>query len=269
MKSILLHIHDDKGQEARLQAALDLVRSMSGRLVCLQVTPYSSYIASDPFGGVFIMPDVLQQLTEQEEAERVRIEARLAHEGVAYEWLNSQGDIAQVIVDQARMADLVVLSRAIETPKPRQPLPLVGDVALHARTPVLAVLPGINGLDANGPMLVAWNGSSEAAAALKASLPLLRQASRVDIVTIEDMPSDFPPTDACVYLARHGIKSEIHQRRRSHHDISDELMRVVQEFGPACLVMGAYGHSRVREYLLGSVTRHMLGECPVPLLLAH
>ena len=269
MKSILLHIHDDKGQEARLQAALDLARSMSGHLVCLQVTPYSSYIASDPFGGVFILPDVLEQLTAQEEAARARIETRLAREGIAYDWLHAQGDIAQVIVEQARLVDLVVLSRALETPKPRLPLPLVGDVALHARTPVLAVPPESKGFAAAGAMLVAWNGSAEAAAALKASLPLLRQAARVDIVAIEEAPSDFPPTDACVYLARHGIKAEIHQRPRAQRDIGDLLIEAAQEFGSACVVMGAYGHSRVREYLLGGVTRQMLVECPIPLLLAH
>ena len=270
MKTILLYVHDDAGAEARLQAALDLARAHDGHIACLQVTPLTAYVASDFVAGAYVVLDLLEAVNEQTRKVRADLEARLAREGVSWNFEHADGQPASTIVARASLADLVVLSRSVRTPRSNEPEPLAGDVAVHARTPVLAVPPGVKGLDACGSAVVAWNGSVEAANALKAALPMLRQAAAINVVTVgEEDDGAFPATDACEYLARHGPKSELHEVVRHGRPIGDCLLDTLGAIGGDYLVMGAYGHSRAREFVLGGVTRRMLADCPVPLLLTH
>jgi nucleotide-binding universal stress UspA family protein len=269
MKTILVHIRDDDGQAARLQAALDLTRAFDGHLVCLQATPFDAYIIGDPFGGVYAFPEIVARVREDEEAERSRIEADLANEGVAWEWLHYDGAAAQMLVEQGRLADCIVLSRPEPGRGARRPLPIAADVTLHARTPVLAVPEAPLGVDVGAPVLVAWNGSAEAAAAVRAALPYLSRASAVHVATVGAEGADLPSTAACRFLSRHGIASELHAVDPDGRSIADALLATAQGVGAGALVMGAYGRSRLRELVLGGVTDDLLNGAPLPLLLAH
>jgi nucleotide-binding universal stress UspA family protein len=270
MKTILLPIHDDAGAEARLQVALDLARAHSAHLSCLQVTPLTAYVASDSFGGVFVMPDLIDAVSAHEAKLRADTEARLGREDVAWSYEHGDGDPAATIVDRSSLADLIVLSAALREPRPSDPLPLAGDVAIHARTPVCVVPATASGLDVAGKALVAWNGSAEAAAALKAALPMLRLATSVVIATVAEPSEDsLPPLDAAEYLSRHGVKAELLPLERGRGSIADTLLAARDRAGAAYVVMGAYGHSRMREFILGGVTREMLRGSPTPLFLAH
>ncbi len=270
MKTILLPIHDDDGAEARFQVALDLARAHGAHLNCLQVTPLTAYVASDSFGGVFVMPDLIEAVSAQETKLRTATEARLAREDVSWSYEHGDGDPAATIVDRSSLADLVILSPALREPRPTDPLPLAGDVAIHARTPVCVVPASARGLDVAGKAFVAWNGSPEAAAALKAALPMLRLAASVVIATVAEPSEDMlPPLDACEYLSRHGIKAELTTLERDRGSIADVLLAARDRLGASYVVMGAYGHSRMREFILGGVTREMLRGSPTPLFLAH
>lgn len=270
MKTILLPIHEDDGAEARLQVALDLARAHGAHLHCLHVTPFTAYVAADSFGGVFVLPDLVDAVNEQATRLRSETEARLAREDVPWSYEHGDGDPAATIVDRSSLADLIVLSPARREPRPSDPLPIAGDVAIHARTPVLVVPAAAKGFDVAGKAFVAWNGSPEAAHALKAALPLLRLASAVVIATVEE-PSDdtLPPLDACEYLSRHGVKAEVLAVKRGSGSIADTLLAARDRVGAGYVVMGAYGHSRMRELVLGGVTREMLRGAPTPLFLAH
>lgn len=270
MKTILLYVHDDAGAEARLQAALDLARSQSGHVSCLQVTPLTAYVATDMFGGMFVMPDLIEAVNEHGTKLRADTEARLAREGVSWSYEHCDGPPAPMIVARASLADVVVLSRCVSLPKDNGPEPLAGEVAVNVSTPVLAVPPDARGFDPCGTAVVAWNGSVEAANALKAALPMLKQADAIKMVTVrEDNDLAFPATDGCEYLARHGLKAELHEVARHDRSIGDRLLEAVADLGADYLVLGAFGHSRAREFILGGVTRRMLIESPVPLVLAH
>ena len=133
MTTILLHVQADDGQEARLQSALDLVRAFEGHLICAQVTPFDSFVAGDPFGGIYAFTDVLESVREQEVAERERIEADLAREGVSWTWQQVDGNPATLLIDQSKLADFVILSRSVADPRSvsRHALALAGDIALH------------------------------------------------------------------------------------------------------------------------------------------
>lgn len=271
MTTILLHVQADDGQEARLQSALDLARAFEGHLICAQVTPFDSFVAGDPFGGIYAFTDVLESVREQEVAERERIEAQLAREGVSWTWLQVDGNPATLLIDQSKLADFVILSRSVADPHSvsRHALALAGDIALHARAPIVAVSPHCRGFDVADAAAIAWNGSFEAANALKAALPLLKLASKVHLIELVQDADRFPATDAAAYLSRHGISAEIHQRALGTEDVASALCGAVQLLRARYLVMGAYGHSRLREAVLGGATRHMLESSPVPLVMTH
>lgn len=270
MKTILLPVHADDGSEARLQAALDIARAGGAHLDCLQVTPFNAYVAADVFGGVFVLPDVIDAVNKQVEALRTGTEDRLGREDVSWSYRHLDGDPARTIVDQSLLADLIILSPALREARPDDPLPIAGDVAIHARPPVL-VLPGTaTGFDVSAPAMVAWNGSPEAANALKAALPLLRLASTVTVVAVEESDAEsLPPIEACEYLSRHGVKAEFREVSPGQRGVAEALLAERERCGAGYIVMGAYGHSRFREIILGGVTRHMLRHCRVPLLLSH
>ena len=269
MTTLILHVQEDEAFESRLQAALDLSRHQPTHLLCVQATPIANYIASDPFGGVFVMGDVIAQINARDAALKARVEERLRGENIHWNWVHMDGDPAAVLVEQARLADLLIVSRTARTSHaPRQPLPLVEDVALHARIPVLVIPPEAKGFDAQSPALIAWNGAPESAAALRAACPMLKKSSAVHLVVIGRDDEFFPAEQAALYLARHNISATLHHRP-PHDDVAAALMHTAQELGAGYMVMGAYGHSRLREFLLGGVTRALLGQSPLPLLIAH
>ncbi|MGA9580849.1 MAG: universal stress protein [Allosphingosinicella sp.] len=269
MKSILLHANEDSGLESRLQAALDLVRLLDGRLTCLHTTPYEAFITGDPFGGVYALPVVVDQLKRLEAEQRARLDEKLSTEGVAWDWLQIDGPSVQAILDRSRLADLLVLSLAAKGDD-EPALSLAASVAVHCRAPVIAVPQTIKALDARGPAMVAWNGSPEVAHALRFALPMLRRASEVHVVTVaEEDCHQFPPTDGCRYLALHGVKAELHEASRDDRPIAELLLVAAARLDARYIVMGAYGHSRLREAVLGGVTRQMMKESRVPLLLGH
>jgi nucleotide-binding universal stress UspA family protein len=121
--------------------------------------------------------------------------------------------------------------------------------------------------------MVAWNGSAEAAHALRAAVPLLAMAGKVWLVTIaepgEKARFDLPPIEGAQYLSRHGIECEMVEVPRDKAGIADTLRSAAEVRGCGLMVMGAYGHSRLAEMLLGGVTRKMLADPQLPILLAH
>ena len=122
-------------------------------------------------------------------------------------------------------------------------------------------------------MLVAWNESVEALAAIHRALPILQAADNVR-VTVIDPPAHGPERSdpgglLSQMLARHGAKCEIDVLSRSMHRISDVINRHAADTGADLVVMGAYGHSRFREAILGGATRNMLEQSEVPVFLAH
>lgn len=269
MKSILLHVQDDPGLEARLQTALAIARATGGHVSCLHVTPISLYIASDGITGAFIMPNFTQTLDEMEVKMRARIEAHLKNEDVSWDYEHIDGDPAQELVSRSSLADLIVLGRYHHRETRYTPITLIGDVLQSARTPILVQPQELSSFDIFGPAMVGWNGSFEAANALRAALPLLKMASVVHVMTVEEPKEHMLPSlAASTYLSRHGIASELHARAVSDTPVEDVIRSTAKVMGAGYIVMGGYGHSRAREFLFGGVTRTLLMECPIPLIMA-
>ena len=268
MKSLLLHVQDDPGMDARLQAALSIARATGGHISCLHITPISLYIASDGITGAYMMPNFAKTLDEMEVKMRARIEAHLKNEDVSWDYEHIDGDPAQEIVNRSSLADLIVMGRYHHRETRYTPITLIGDVLQSARAPLLVQPQQLNSFDVFGPAVVGWNGSFEAANALRAALPLLKLASAVHIVTVEEANEHMMPSlAASTYLSRHGVTSELHARLVSDTPVEDTIRSAAQVIGAGYIVMGGYGHSRAREFLFGGVTRNLLKECPTPLIM--
>lgn len=269
MKTILVHIEGDDGQESRLNAAFDLARATGGHLLCLSVMPYAAYALGDPGMGAFPITTLIDAVEARRKEERVAVEARLAREGVSWEWAAADGDASDRLVEQARLADVVVMSAGPFARQGAMQLGVTGDVAIRAPAPVLAVPAGAAGVNVAGPALVCWDGGQEAANAMRWALPLLRLAQNVTLLTVAEKDTPYTARAAAAFLSRHGVHADVVERSGDGASVEQVIRSVAAEREAAWIVQGAYGHSRMRQMLFGGVTRGLLADAPVPILMGH
>lgn len=266
MKNILLLVHEDAGQEARLQAALDITRAVEGHLYCLDVTVPPMVVPEYyPAAGSIA---ILAAERERESENGKRIEARLATEQVQWSWTDVTGYPAPALEKAAGLADLIVLNRQLETLTSPDMGSIAAEIIVKSGKPVVAVPEGAMGFDAGGLALIAWDGSAEASTALQAAVPLLRLARAVAILEVEDGSVERPAEEAASYLSRHDIHAAIERRRAGKDAVVTILLAEAEVKGASYIVMGGFGHGRLVEAVFGGVTRRMLAQSPIPLLLA-
>lgn len=266
MTSILLYANDDPGFDTRLAAAMALAVATGGHVTCVQARPFNTFVVADPFGGVYAPAALMEKIEAADTAHQERSEALLGAGTLDWEWQREDGEPAQALVARSSLADAIVISVPAGDPAA---LALASEVALHARSAVLAVPRNGNRFDPTAKTMVAWNGSAESAHALRLALPLLRLVGRVDVVSIGGGGGRFAVADAAAYLARHGIATELVERRSEGHRPVEALIETAASLGAGTIVMGAYGHTRMREAVLGSTTRDMLRQAAISLVLAH
>mgnify|MGYP001815141694 CR=1 FL=1 len=271
MKSILLHIDTDPCMEARLQVAMDIARACDGHITCLQAVSYEVFAPGDFYGSA--MAAALPRIREAAEQYKAKVEADLANEDVSWEWRYLDGMAEHRLLEQSALHDIIIIGpNDVGDPGSRRPSAMAGELALKASAPVL-VVPGDKGkMDVDAPVFVAWNGSSEASVALRAALPIMKLASKTFLASVAEADEkdrfDFPASEAAKYLSRHGIEVEVIDLPRGDAKISDVLTSAANMRGCSMMVMGAYGHSRLAEMLLGGVTRQLLSDPKIPILLA-
>lgn len=265
MRAILIQAGHDDNADERIDSGLAVARALSGHVTVHVNTPITAYVTLDPFGGSHILPDIMAQARERADTLVHSLSTRLARDDVPWTIETSEADVVDALVSSARLADLVIMSLGDATP-PLGTRPPVGAVAIAARTPVLALPHGVR-FDPAGTAMVAWNGSYEGAHALRAAVPLLQLASTVHVVTIAERDVGLPVTDALAYLSRHDIHAEAHERESGPATVEEALVAYGDELGATLTVMGAYGHSRLRELLFGGVTRFAIDAAARPLLL--
>ena len=264
MENVLVLLHDDAGQEARLQAALDLTRAVGGHLIGVDVAVPPAAGSFDGFSDTRLV----QIAVECEAENRARVRQRLGGEDVSWTLLERTGWPAGELRAAADLADVIVVSSPAANGAPFDAQHLVNELVMKSRRPVLAVPPEVRGIDFTKPALIAWNGSGSACEALRAAVPILRLASSVTILEI-NAPDDGPSTsDAASYLSRSGIHAEV-VRISGDGKVADTVLDHAQAMGVGCIVMGSFGLGRIVETLFGGVTVTLLNESDIPLFLAH
>lgn len=283
-KTILAHIDDGPRSAERVRVAAALARQSGGHVIGAALSGVSRFLyqsrpaeANDPTLALH-----LDFLRERARLALADFTLQMQDTGVSFESRLIDDEAGGGLSLHARAADLVVLGQA----DPGQAgAALMADlpayVLLHAGRPAL-ILPAAGTLPTPGRrVLVSWDASKEAARALASALPLLARAEAVTIAVFDTragsaLVADATAADPLPWLARHGIKATlsvhvVEGRRGAHrrHEVGDALLSLAADLGADVLVMGAYGHSRFRETILGGVTRTVFEAMTIPVLMAH
>jgi nucleotide-binding universal stress UspA family protein len=276
-KNLLVHVDDTKGCAARVRAAIELAVAHEAHLAGV-------YIVTDPSPAAFVqgyLPPETLEIVQQEA--RQRADAALARftevakrNQISFE---SRTDrvlytaIAEALATHARYADVAVLGQS-DPDDSDGPRYLPEEVTLASGRPSL-VIPYIGPAAILGQRVtVAWDASREAARAVNDALPILKRAQAVGVVSVNPSDTPFghgeqPGADIALHLARHGIKVEVQRIESREIDVPNIILSHIADRSSDLLVMGAYGHSRLREFVLGGVTRTILHDMTVPVLMAH
>jgi nucleotide-binding universal stress UspA family protein len=284
-KSILVPVSDAESAAIPLDTALRLAGRYSGHVVGLHVrTDPTNAVPLVGEGMSGAMVEEMIGIAESQSAERAKairavFDAALARNGVSLcdappatgvsaEWVEIVGREEDVVSWRGRLSDLVVFGHPGGEAEVAAMITLNAALMACGRPLLLCPaepvpLPGTN-------VCIAWNGSAEAARAVAFAMPFLREAASVTILTVaEHAGGPTPAGDLETYLAWNGItaSSTIIQAPGSH--AGEELLRQARKCGADLLVMGAYTHSRLRQLILGGVTRHVIAHAPLNGLMCH
>lgn len=276
-KTILTIVTDAEAARWQLDTAIAMARRQDAHLdvLCMGVdrTQTGYYYAG---ATAFVQQETLERAQEDAQAVETAVKNRLAGEDIrwASETLVVQiGAIATIVGLRARFADVVVMGRPYGKGRGQELEAVVEAALFEGQVPVLIVPDGYSGAVAAARVTVAWNQSNEAMSAIRKALPVLKAADLVDI-TVIDPPTHGPERSdpggqLSQMLARHGVHAEVSVLAKTMPRVSDVLNRHIRDTDANLVVMGAYGHSRFREAILGGATRHMLEMAQVPVLMAH
>jgi nucleotide-binding universal stress UspA family protein len=273
-KTILVHLNDSRRAERVLEPAAHLAARFNAHLIGLHV--YSAVPASPiPMASSALAP-VVAAACRNSEAVADTFQRMTSGKPYVAEWQLQtfpHVDLASVVVERARAADLIV---AGQTDPDWDQSPLMDfpeRLALESGRPVL-VIPYVGHYPTVGRrVVVAWKSSREAARAVFDALPLLREAEAVHVLQIKERAEAgtalVPDTLIAAALGRHGIKAEVRTSIVADISVGDEMLSRSADLDADLLVMGAYGHSRLREMIFGGATRDIARHMTLPTFFSH
>ena len=271
IRNILLHVDDDPRHGQRLDLAIRLALQHEAHLTGLLpiMPPQIPAFAEVPIGPEFFERE-LAALRERAAVLAAEFEKETDRQGVPAEWRCEEGDPIRLMIRHGRYADLVMLPRESAGWKEAAAY-LMGEMVMGMGRPVLIVPSAGRFTTIGGRVLVAWNGSREATRAVHDALPILRRADSVIVLSVNppDAASHMPGADISAHLAAHGVTVTAQRSIAPDIEVGDVLLNAVADEGADLLVMGAYGHTRLRELVLGGVSRHILMHMTVPVLMSH
>ena len=284
IRKLLLPLTGTAAGEAGLATALMVARIWHAHVTALHVRTDSRDVA--PLAGEGLSGAMIEEMmtaTEKESGERshavrelfdrfvaahgvVVSEPRPGEPGATANFAAIMGREEDLVAQQARLADLTVV------PHPEGDEEASSSDALHAvlfdsGRPVL-IAPHLPPDSIGTRVALAWNGTAESAASVQAALPWMKQADAVRILSAEEYQRRGPAAqELAAYLALHDVHAEVATFRPVDRDVGKGLLAAAAEFGADLLAMGAYSHSRLRQLILGGVTRHVLEKATLPVMM--
>lgn len=277
LKNILLHLDAHPACRHRVDCALDLAQRFDARVVALATTGSLVLPAGfDMAPSGELIAEWQDYLEKQARDAASGFEATAAKRGVTrIETRIARDRELSALEVGSRYTDLIVIGQQEPgSANADGPHATPGDVVLACPRPVL-VVPYIGAPAGFGKhALIAWNGSREASRAVADALPLLKAAQKVTVMAInpvidEDEHGPLPGADLAAYLAQHGVTVDVNADRTPVNDVGEELLSRAADLEADLIVMGAYGHSRAREWVFGGATRTILSGMTVPVLVSH
>ncbi len=273
-KTILVHVDTGKRCQTRMDIAMKLARSHDAHLVGLNAVTalrLPAYAAAE--AGTVLIEAQQRAFAEQAKRSKEAFDRAVAASGISKsEWRSSEADAVDAVTLNARYADLVVLSQPHAADQGAVEEDFAERVVLACGRPTLMVPYADSFKSVGERVLVAWNASREASRALTDAIPLLREAKEVKVIAINPDGDDHgavPAADISLYLARHGVRAEAVTDYGDDIDVGNELLSRASDYSSDLIVMGAYGHSRMRELIMGGATRTIITSMTVPVLLSH
>jgi nucleotide-binding universal stress UspA family protein len=283
LKDLLVYLDGSDTAQVRLDVAARLAQSRSAHLTGLHVTEFMPPpllpVETVGYLNTAQVEDMSEQWREQQSAAAQRAEDkfwdRLRAGGIEGEFRIASGPVARTVALHARYADLVIVGQTDpDEPAPSARNGIVEEALFSSGRPVL-VIPYSGQFDSLGRrVLVGWNATREAARAVNDAIPLIEGAELVTVLAVNPRrgiagTGDVPSVDIAQHLAHHGIKVTASHTVAEEIGIGDVLLNSASDLGADLIVVGGYGHSRVRELILGGVTRTLLQTMTVPVLLSH
>jgi nucleotide-binding universal stress UspA family protein len=280
--NILVPIFPKVEFDSQLDAALDIVRQVGGHInaVFIRLDP-AALMAMMPEGALAVGATVAA--IEDEDAKAAATarakftEWRSQHAlasgivdlslRIPYAcWSERMGETGAIVASRGRLSDLIIVHRP-------DPMSAATGIAVDAaifesgRPTILVPRKVPSNLTRN--VLIAWNGSLEATRAVAGAMPLLHDAEEVSVFVAGDGSEPAEDTDLTEFLSWHGIRAPCYRAKRDDGQVGEALLKLAREREATMLVMGAYTHSRLRQMLLGGVTRHVLDHAEIPVLMMH
>lgn len=273
-KTILVHIDSGKHSEKRLAVAINLTKKYDAYLVGLYVfSPYipPGYIMAQMGAEIEAAQNkiAVESMSRAEEVFRKQTSAAGLHD---IEWQTAYTEPVQAVSSRAQYADLVVIGQSDSKDDSGVDMDFPERLVLTAARPVL-ILPNAGDFPTIGKrIIVAWNGSQEAIRAISNATPFLRSADKVYVMVVnsETITKEIIQSENMVrYLERLGIQAEVKDLHGIEIDVGNALLSSASDLSADLIVMGCYGHSRLREWVLGGATRTILESMTVPILMSH
>jgi nucleotide-binding universal stress UspA family protein len=274
-KTILVHIDAGKRCPARVEAAIGLARQNDAHLIglnALTLIELPGYVLAGA-GGASIIEIRKRNADEQAARAKAVFSKAMSAAGLTTaEWRTTELDALDAVTLHGRYADLIVLGQPWAEDTSGVGSGFAEQVMLEAGRPVLTVPYAGNFAAIGKRVLIAWNASREATRAVTDAMPFLRRAESVQVVVINPESGEhgaMPGSDIALYLARHGVNVEVYMDQAEQKDVGNEILSRAADFGADLIVMGAYGHSRFREMVMGGASRTVIDSMTVPVLLSH
>lgn len=274
-KDILVHVDSSRAMTGRVRAAAELARAHEAHLTGL-------YVIEIPVLPTYAEAQIPAKILEAQRAAFDAAAAKAKGEfetiaegaGVSAEWRSVEDRRVDALALHAHYVDMLIVGQADESDPDCVSSGLADQLALACGRPVMVIpAPGVSGPIGRN-VVVGWNTGREAVRAVSDAMPLLECADRVTVVTINAKRDDpdnagIPGADIGLHLARHGIDTQTENLFGPPAGVGEMLLRAARDTSADLLVMGAYGHSRLREIILGGVTAHVLAHTHIPTLLSH
>lgn len=266
LKTILVHVDTGRSAPARLKLTADLAQRFGAHVVGLHVRrPFQAPAFTDAGPAMDGLYRTYENAVKADEAiASAAFRDLFGGPGLSSEWRAVDGLAEEVVAAYARYADLAIVG---QTEPDSVTVPdLAETVAMAGERPVL-IVPHIGATKPPGQtVLLCWNGRREAARAATGALPILKRAERVIVLLVD---SEDGGEHVVAWLARHGVKAVAKRDTADGSDVGAIILSRAADQDADLIVMGLYGHSRMREWVLGGASRTLLASMTVPLLVAH